>query len=77
MPLYKIESTAQVRRIYIIEANSKDHAEELCQDAESAAEEDISEEIDSVEILPDPKQKEKDAQDIRDAGRGHLLRGEE
>lgn len=55
MPRYKIESTAQVRRIYEIEAATQDEAEEKFEtDAVSPVhEEDISEEADDVrEMAP-------------------------
>jgi hypothetical protein len=54
MPRYKIEATVQLRRIYEVEAASMDEAEELAQTCDSSSmihEEDISEEIDSVEEI--------------------------
>lgn len=61
MPKWKIESTAQVRRIYIIDAPSADAAEEIVAEDNPglylAQEEDISEEIDSVDEYIEPKLK--------------------
>jgi glycerol-3-phosphate cytidylyltransferase-like family protein len=51
MPTFKIETTAQVRRVYMVDAASAEEAEEYIDDHGADVmvhEEDISEEVDSV-----------------------------
>lgn len=54
MPKYKIETTAQVRRVYEIDADSAEQAEAICDehgDQYMVHEEDMSEEIDSTDEI--------------------------
>lgn len=58
MPEYKIETTAQVRRIYFIKAATEDEAEQILNETGDnfmSGEEDISEEVDDIsEVTPEP-----------------------
>jgi len=57
MPRYKIETMAQVRRVYIVEADNATDAENVLVNDEEVGkyldlEEDISEEVDDVSEVP-------------------------
>lgn len=55
MPIYLVETTAQVRRFYRVEAADPKAAEEATTDMAFDDEEDVNEETHSVTELPDEK----------------------